>query len=189
MRTYTDLSITAARIVDVAESLIQRQGLNGFSYDNIARAVGIRKPSVHHHFSTKADLVHVVTQRYVDRFISQLERLDHSHEAPKDKLLSYAQLFQDTSQSARLCLCGMLGAESESLPNPIREHLQTFFNANLLWLTATLAMAWPRRAGSAQGTALLLLSSLEGAMIVGRTLLANDAPMQAAKALFDQRDC
>ena len=63
------------------------------------------------------------------------------------------------------------------------------FNANLLWLTATLAMAWPRRAGSAQGTALLLLSSLEGAMIVGRTLLVNDAPMQAAKALFDQLDC
>ena len=83
----------------------------------------------------------------------------------------------------------MLGAESESLPNPIREHLQTFFNTNLLWLTTTLAMAWPRRAGSAQGAALLLLRSLEGAMIVGRTLLVNDAPMQAAKALFDQLDC
>jgi hypothetical protein len=29
---------------------------------------------------------------------------------------------------------------------------------------------------------------LEGAMIVGRTLLVNDAPMQAANALFDQLD-
>jgi TetR/AcrR family transcriptional repressor of nem operon len=188
MRTYTDLSIAAERIVDVAESLIQRQGFNGFSYDNIARAVGIRKPSVHHHFATKADLVNVVTQRYVHRFISQLDRLDHSHAGPKDRLLAYAQLFQDTAQSERLCLCGMLGAESESLPNPVREHLQAFFNANLLWLTATLAMAWPGRAGSAQRTALLLLSSLEGAMIVGRSLRINDAPMQAANALFDQLD-
>jgi TetR/AcrR family transcriptional repressor of nem operon len=189
MRTYTDLSIAAERIVDVAESLIQRQGFNGFSYDNIARAVGIRKPSVHHHFVTKADLVTLVTQRYVHRFITQLERLNRRHASPKERLLSYAQLFQDTGQSEGLCSWGMLVAESERLPTQIQEHLQAFFNANLLWLTATLAMAWPRRAGSAQGTALLLLSSLEGAMIVGRTLLVNDAPMQAAKALFDQLDC
>ncbi|MEZ7816058.1 MAG: TetR/AcrR family transcriptional regulator [Burkholderiaceae bacterium] len=142
MRTYTDLSIAAERIVDVAESLIQRQGFNGFSYDNIARAVGIRKPSVHHHFVTKADLVTLVTQRYVHRFITQLERLNRRHALPKQRLLGYAQLFQDTGQSEGLCSWGMLVAESERLPTPIQEHLQAFFNANLLWLTATLAMAW-----------------------------------------------
>ena len=142
MRTYTDLSIAAERIVDVAESLIQRQGFNGFSYHNIARAVGIRKPSVHHHFVTKADLVTLVTQRYVHRFITQLERLDRRHALPKQRLLGYAQLFQDTGQSEGLCSWGMLVAESERLPTPIQEHLQAFFNANLLWLTATLAMAW-----------------------------------------------
>ncbi|MEI7784440.1 MAG: TetR/AcrR family transcriptional regulator [Betaproteobacteria bacterium] len=187
MRDYTQLSPAAERIVDVAEALIQRQGFNGFSYEDIARTVGIRKPSVHHHFATKADLATVVTQRYVQRFVSALANLDRSIGEPAKRLLAYAQLFQETYNNNRnLCLCGMLGAESETLPASVREPLRQFFEANLRWLAATLAQAWPHRSASAQALAMLLLSALEGAMIVGRSRPEADAPAQVAQAFLEQ---
>ena len=187
MRDYTQLSPAAERIVDVAEALIQHQGFNGFSYEDIAQTVGIRKPSVHHHFATKADLATVVTQRYVQRFISALENLDRSIAEPRKRLLAYAQLFQVTYNNNRhLCLCGMLGAESETLPASVREQLKQFFEANLNWLKATLVQARPERAASAQALAMLLLSALEGAMIVGRSRPEADAPAQVAQAFLEQ---
>lgn len=187
MRDYTQLSPAAERIVDVAEALIQHQGFNGFSYEDIAQTVGIRKPSVHHHFATKADLATVVTQRYVQRFISALENLERSIAEPRKRLLAYAQLFQETYNNNRhLCLCGMLGAESETLPVSVREQLKQFFEANLNWLKATLVQARPERAASAQALAMLLLSALEGAMIVGRSRPEADAPAQVAQAFLEQ---
>lgn len=188
MRNYTDLSPAAERIVDVAEGLIQRQGFNGFSYEDIAQSVGIRKPSVHHHFATKADLASVVTQRYVQRFGQSLAGLDQNLLVPRERLLAYAQLFQDTFQNKRLCLCGMLGAESQTLPETVQAHLQVFFEMNLRWLTTTLAHGWPAHAAKAEPRALLLFSALEGSMIVGRTLPVADAPVQVAQAFLEQFD-
>jgi TetR/AcrR family transcriptional repressor of nem operon len=187
MRDYTQLSPAAERIVDVAEALIQRQGFNGFSYEDIAQTVGIRKPSVHHHFATKADLATVVTQRYVQRFSDALDSLDQQALSPRERLLSYARLFQDTYQhNRRLCLCGMLGAEQETLPESVRAHLQRFFDLNLQWLSASLAQAWPDRSAQAKHLALLLLSALEGSMVVGRHQTEDDAPMQVAQAFLNQ---
>ena len=47
---------TANRILDVAERLVQLRGYNAFSYADVAKAVGIRKASLHYHFATKGDL-------------------------------------------------------------------------------------------------------------------------------------
>jgi len=42
------------RILDIAQDLIQRRGLNAMSFKDLGDAVGIRKSSVHHHFATNA---------------------------------------------------------------------------------------------------------------------------------------
>jgi TetR/AcrR family transcriptional repressor of nem operon len=46
----SELSSTAAQIVASARSLLATRGYNGFSYADVAEAVGISKPSIHHHF-------------------------------------------------------------------------------------------------------------------------------------------
>lgn len=48
---------TRDKILDVADDLVQRVGLNAMSYTHISDAVGIRKASIHHHFPRKEDLV------------------------------------------------------------------------------------------------------------------------------------
>src|SRR5258707_7828696 len=53
---------TAERILKVAEALMIERGYSAFSYADISEAVEIKKPSIHHHFPTKAGLAAAVLQ-------------------------------------------------------------------------------------------------------------------------------
>ncbi len=169
----TVIGSTATRVMDVAEALIQQRGYDGFSFDDVARAVGIRKPSVHHHFRTKADLVATLARRYTERFESSLAAIDTARRDPMARLEAYVLLFATTyAKDGRLCVCGMLGAEAAALPAQVADGVADFFRLNLDWLTAAFRDAQQSgRVTTTQGAealAQLLLSALEGAMIVGR---------------------
>ncbi len=187
---FSELSPAAERIVDVAQGLIQRAGYNGFSYEDIAREVGIKKPSIHHHFPTKAELVAVVTQRYMHRFREALLRLEGRHARAPERLLAYADLFEQTYGAQRqLCLCGMLGAEADAIPAEVAHEVQQFFKANMTWLTDVIAQGQQQgslRAGvDPAAQAQLLLCALEGAMVVGRAAgrVAHQGPAALGAAL------
>ena len=55
---------TGRRALDVAERLVQTRGFNGFSYADIAEALGVTKASLHYHFPSKADLGQRLIERY-----------------------------------------------------------------------------------------------------------------------------
>lgn len=180
---------TAERVMDVAEALIQQRGYGGFSFDDVAQAVGIRKPSVHHHFRTKADLVATLARRYTERFESALAAIDVARRDPLTRLKVYVQLFATTyAQDGRLCVCGMLGAEADALPAHVADAVARFFQLNLTWLTAAFRDA--QRSGQvttaqrAANLAELMLSALEGAMVVGRGGRSGGGPAAVGKHLL-----
>jgi TetR/AcrR family transcriptional repressor of nem operon len=164
---------TAQRILDVAEQLVQVRGFNAFSYADIAAELGITKASLHYHFPGKAELGQALVSRYADRFGHALEEIDRRPDAPPAKLAAYARLYGDVLDGRRMCLCGMLAAEYHTLPEPIREAVVAFFDHNEVWLERVLEQGHTDGSlkfdGSARDAARMLLSSLEGAMLVART--------------------
>jgi TetR/AcrR family transcriptional regulator, transcriptional repressor for nem operon len=154
---------TAARILDVAERLAQVRGFNGFSYADIAAELGITKAALHYHFPSKADLGEALITRYAVRFGEAL--------AP-DKLRGYATLYADVLRDQRMCLCGILAAEYPTLPEPMRASVVRFFDQNESWLQQVLEQGYRdgtlHFAGSARDTARVIISCLEGAMLVIR---------------------
>ncbi len=181
MKHFSEISATAERVVDAAEGLIQARGYNGFSYDDVARLVGIKKPSIHHHFATKSELAAVVAQRYTHRFKELLLQIEGSSVKAAERLSAYAALFEKTfSTDKHLCVCGMLGAESSSLPDMVNHEVERFFDVNLDWLTQIADDG--QRAGqltsklSPQHIAETYLSLLEGAMVVGRGMQKASGP-------------
>jgi TetR/AcrR family transcriptional regulator, transcriptional repressor for nem operon len=157
------MSETKMRLLDAAAGLVQTQGYNGFSFHDLAAAIGIKTASIHYHFATKSDLGQALVLRYTDAFMAALGPPDA---VPPDAALDrYIGLFRATLGQGRMCLCGMLGAETSALPRPVAEKAQAFFAANRLWLSAVL-----HRAGSdAPGTgAALFLATLEGALMIAR---------------------
>jgi TetR/AcrR family transcriptional repressor of nem operon len=160
-------------MLDIAERLAQTRGFNGFSYADIAAELGIRKASLHHHFATKVDLGQALMQRYSQAFDAALEAIDRGGDDAFGKLNSYVKLYQDVLLKDRLCLCGMLAAEYGTLPKPMQEQIRRFFEKNEAWLARLIEQgrrAKTLRAGSpARDVARMILSALEGAMLLARS--------------------
>src|SRR5437762_2293303 len=124
---------TATRILDVAEQLAQTHGFNGFSYADIAIKVKVQKPTLHHHFPTKADLGVALIERYHESFFAVLRALESEVQDPRVRLDRYVDLYRSVLTKDRLCLCGMFAAEVSTLPKPMRTRVTRFFAENEVW--------------------------------------------------------
>jgi TetR/AcrR family transcriptional repressor of nem operon len=163
---------TAQRILDIAERLVQVRGFNAFSYADVAAKLGITTASLHYHFPGKAELGQALITRYAQRFAEALEEIDGEAGDASAKLGSYANLYADSLRGQRMCLCGMLAAEYQTLPKPIKDSVVAFFDANEVWLEGVLEQGRIDKtlkfAASATDTARMIISGLEGAMLVAR---------------------
>jgi len=165
---------TAEHILDVAQALVQSHGYNGFSYADIAHALRIRKPSIHYHFATKADLGRALMARYRERFAAALAVINASTAPAPAKLRKYAELFRSVLEHGnRMCMCGMLAADFSTLPRTLRDSVRDFFSDNEAWLEGVLKQGRAQRKlafdGPARGVAARILASFEGAMLVARS--------------------
>lgn len=163
---------TADRVLDIAEALVQTRGFNAFSYADIARAVGIRKASLHHHFATKADLGAALVARYRSAFLDSLRDIESGTSDAADRLERYTRLYGSVLRRGRMCMCGMLASDAATLPKPMRESIAGFFEENEAWLARVLTEGKRRGQIDFEGTpsslAAFFVSSLEGAMLVAR---------------------
>src|SRR5947207_7298912 len=163
---------TATQILDVAERLAQRRGFNGFSYADVAAELHLTKAALHYHFAGKAELGEALIKRYSERFAAAIETLDTSGVSAPAKLEGYAKLYLDVLRDKRMCLCGMLAAEYQTLPQRMREAVVQFFDANEAWLQHVVEQGRQDGTlhviGSSKETARAIVGGLEGAMLVTR---------------------
>jgi TetR/AcrR family transcriptional regulator, transcriptional repressor for nem operon len=163
---------TAGRILDTAEGLLQVRGYNGFSYADISAGVGITKAALHYHFAGKADLGLALISRYAGRFTDVLAEIDASGASPQGRLAGYADLYARVLRQGRMCLCGMLAAEYQTLPEPMQKAVTGFFEANENWLEKVLEEGRQegslRFHGPSREAARMVIACLEGAMLVAR---------------------
>jgi len=163
---------TATQILDVAERLAQVRGFNGFSYADIAAEVGITKAALHYHYASKADLGEALIGRYAARVGEALAAIDAAAVAAPAMLRGYAELYADVLRNQRMCLCGMLAAEYPTLPDAMRASVVSFFDHNEAWLQQVLEQGRGdgslHFSGSARDVARMIISCLEGAMLVAR---------------------
>jgi TetR/AcrR family transcriptional repressor of nem operon len=171
-RRARDDAGTASRILDVAEQLVQVRGFNGFSYADIAAQLHITKAALHYHFAGKADLGEALISRYASRFVDALAGVDASGICASAKLAAYADLYQQVLRNRKMCLCGMLAAEYPTLPQPMRDAVIGFFDSNEVWLEGVLQQGRQdgtlQFTGPARDSARMVLSGLEGAMLIAR---------------------
>jgi len=164
---------TSERVLDLAERLVQTRGFNGFSYADIAGELKLTKASLHYHFPAKAELGRSLIARYEKNFLEALVAIDKAVKKPVEKLRRYAALYAGVLKHGRMCLCGMLAAEYATLPKAMQKELRHFFDENERWLAGVLEQG--RRAGELAFTgapddmAAMLVSSLEGAMMLARS--------------------
>ncbi len=164
---------TRENLLHLATEIVQLVGYNAFSYRDLAGRAGITTASVHYHFPTKGDLAlaMVERQRVLDRAV--FSKLDVDVPDPFRRLQAFcAAMRRELENGRRMCLCGMLAAEHETLPPAAVEAVHAFFTDTEGWLGAVLLVG--RQAGvvaftgPAAPVAQALLSAVEGAMLTAR---------------------
>jgi TetR/AcrR family transcriptional repressor of nem operon len=173
MRQTQDRTDTVNRILDVAEHLVQVRGFNAFSYADVGAELGLTNAALHYHFPSKSDLGEALLARYSVRFTEALSGIDDSIVQPQRKLDAYADLYADVLRKERMCLCGMLAAEYETLSSGMQKVVAKFFEMNEAWLSGVLRQGRDdgalRFAGSPLDEARSIVSGLEGAMLIARS--------------------
>lgn len=168
------LSSTSDAILACAHTLIANGGYNGFSYADIADVVGIRKPSIHHHFPSKADLVTTLVIRHREATEEGVGKLEQGIPGPLEQLRAYVHYWKTCigDASAPFCVCALLASELPILPDEVALEVRAYFRFLSGWLTSLLergvrrgviALAQPPRV-----EAEALMATLHGAMLSAR---------------------
>ncbi len=106
---------TKEQILDIAEDLVQRVGVNAMSYKDISDAVGIRKPSIHHHFPKKENLVDELLIRCQNEYGNEYLNIVNDEGSAPDKLRRLAKVFETGLKSNKLCLVGSFSTDRNTL--------------------------------------------------------------------------
>ncbi len=115
-------------ILDTAQELIQRRGMNAMSYNDISKEVGISKASIHHHFPSKEELINSLLIRFRKEFSAATAEILTATIKPSTKLKRFMALFECTLAEDKACLCGMLSAELFSLNDSTIKFVTAFLN-------------------------------------------------------------
>ncbi len=166
--------VTAGKIVEAGRQLIMRRGYSGFSYADVADAIGLRKASIHHHFPAKADLAAAVVKKSREMFDSEMAALQASGAGALTQLRAYIGYWERciADDSAPFCVAGMLGAELPILPNKVAQAVRVHFENLTAWLERVLESGVKggqfKLSASVQTEAATLVSLSYGAMLAAR---------------------
>ena len=137
--------------------------------------VGIKKPSVIHHFPSKSVLGVAIIRRYRDTFASQLEAIKNDPDKTAWEALDFyfSPYLHFASTPDTVCLCGALAGEVPALPEPMRREVKQFMEDHQHWLEGIL------RAGRKNGElkfsetparlSRMLFNTLQGTLLVKRS--------------------
>lgn len=164
---------TKDALLDSAENAARRRGFDGFSYADLAKDVGIRKASIHHHFPTKHDLALATLERYSVTFMRTLDGIRTTHRTADAQLSAYVDAYRDALQGGeKVCLCVAFSAGRDSLSSSVLAQLMKFHEQSLLWLKAVFEQATEdgsiRHVGRPIAEAAACLGLVEGAQLMAR---------------------
>ena len=168
---------TREKLLDAADEFLRARSFAGFSFQDLARSVGIKKGSVYHHFETKEALVVAVLERARQQLEGFLAGL--GGQAPEYVAEACLALFRDRMGAGRfVCPGGSLSCQWDYLSEPVRAAGQRLMAVHLRLLeTLAQAMAWEDPPQKARW----LLSMFQGALLVDRSN-GNDLAMQSTVA-------
>jgi TetR/AcrR family transcriptional regulator len=110
----------AQRILDAATRLFARHGFVGASLRDIAKAVGIRKPSLLYHFPSKDDLRKGVLEQMLEHWNEAVPRILRAATAGPEQFDAIGEetqrFFNDDPDRARLLLRELLDRPEEIAP-------------------------------------------------------------------------
>lgn len=178
------------RILDTAEDIVRSRGYNGFSYADVATILGVSNAALHHHFSTKADLGIALIDRFTGNVMDHLQAINASKPDNRDRLAAYVDVYDAALDENKMCLCGLMAAEHETLAPEMQAALETFFDGHTAWLSGVLEDGRERGEFSFEGPAdvhaRMILATMQGALMIAKAKKDFRALRPTGHAMLEQ---
>jgi TetR/AcrR family transcriptional repressor of nem operon len=157
-------------ILAVARRTAQAHGYSGLNFRDLAEEVGIKAASIYHHFPSKADLGAAVARRYWEDTAADLESMLAGTSDPVRCLHQYPDIFRKSLESDnRMCLCSIMAAEHDDLPEAVKKEVQTFADVNVAWLSKALSAAALVNSEESDRRARAIFAAVAGAQLIARS--------------------
>ncbi len=111
------------RLLEVAEQMIQEQGLNGVSFQDLADAVGVSKASVFHEIKNKQLLAVALIRRRKTKYNDRYARVAACSDSAPEKLKQIAANLHCGLRRRRTCLLTALAASINMLSSDALKEL------------------------------------------------------------------
>ena len=123
------VATTREALLDAAAALLQDVGWASFSFRDLAERVGIRAPSIHYHFPTKADLGIALVGRMREQRHEHEAELTHRFPNPRDRLLALGKLIEDEiCRGQKSCPIYAFQAEFSILPPAVQKLVRAWID-------------------------------------------------------------
>jgi len=159
-------------ILAAATRIAQTYGYKGLNFRDLAADVGIKAPSIYHHFQSKADLGAAVAKRYWEDAAAGLDAISAEFaDDPVRALHEYpTRVFRRSLENGnRLCLCSFMSAEHDDLPAEVQKQVQAFADVNVAWLSKTLLAAGLVKRADSEARARSIFAAVSGAQLMARS--------------------
>ena len=159
-------SDTRQQIVRFARHLIQTRSYLGFSFQDIADKVGIRKPSLYHHFASKQALgVEVLRQAHAafERWAARTPA------TPSGKLTAYFDMYRHwLSPGHGMCPAGAMTPGWDCIEADLKAAVRALREVQVAWLCEVIAALHPKRRAAREQLASFIFSTAQGALVSAR---------------------
>ncbi|TDR32800.1 TetR/AcrR family transcriptional regulator [Hydromonas duriensis] len=172
-------------LLNIGFNLMMLRGYDSISFADLAKASGIAKPTIHHHFPTKQDfglaLLDQIENGLTERFKGLLAM------PPEQVLPMLEQALHTFDPNGRICPISSLQAHHQSLSEPLQQRLIEVTELELNFVSQLFerlrnALHWNVNISS-DAAANLIMFQTKSALQYGRALGKNLLPQAMATTL------
>jgi len=162
------------QIIELALKKIQEKGFSAFSYDDLAKELGVTKASIHYHFEKKGDLGIAVCERIQNGLKGAYTIIKEATIEAEEKPFAFILQRVKFLEQDGVCPISALQADYNDLPLQMQEKIQQLSQMEVNLVVDLLHEA--KQEGALQttddlkGLAVLLISSTKGGLQYKRVL-------------------
>jgi TetR/AcrR family transcriptional repressor of nem operon len=158
---------TREKIMKAGEQLLRTRSYLGFSFQDIANEVGIRKPSLHHHFASKEVLGLELLRDATQRFKGFTTRTPAD---PVAKLDAYVAMYRNSLHAGdAVCPAGAFAPGWDCTGPELKAAVRELRTAHIVWLAGVVgALNATRHLGDPAQVAASVFAACQGGLISAR---------------------
>jgi len=169
----SQISSTREQIIDKAFQLMLQRGMNGFSYRDISKPLGVKNAAIHYHFPNKMDLIkalidenHQILRRSTSEFMA------YGGKAREQLEGLFAFTLNQCNCGRPICMVGALAIDYDDLSDELKSANKRFMKDSVSWLTKVMEVGREQGefhfSGEAASKAVSILAMIQGARQLAR---------------------